>query len=179
MDIVLPIDPSSGRYLIYSINNFMKITELSNITAYHYSDNRLKIGDRIYSHQSTGKTFNLVWSLYKIIADELGIYFPKDYGYAYPSNHLENVTSLNLYTVSAPSNSVTSGNYNYSLYVTMAALGQLTDKTIKDMDRRILTRNRVIKERAKLYFLAKENIELISDLWIVVATVKTSRPLKK
>ena len=149
----------------------MKIRELLMTTGYHYSNVPLKINDIIISNQSNGRTYNLVWKFYKKVAGELELYFPGKFGYAYPISKNNLSTAKYHYAVTAPADKVTSGNFDYSLYVTMASLSSFMDRSIRDFDARLANRDQLIQNQAIQYFteIADINkVELISDRWRVL-----------
>jgi hypothetical protein len=132
-------------------------------------------GMMIISRQHLAHTHKIVHSLYKEVAESLGLYFPKEYGYAYPkkqgrylangSNHWQE------FTVEAQNGYVTEGNLNFSLYIAMARLGDFSDRTIVNLEDRLKNREMLIKKFAYQYFTEiadSENVEVISDRFIVV-----------
>ena len=145
------------------------------ITAYHYSTGRIATGELIKSNQHTQTSYNLVWGLYKEVADELGIVLPREYGYAYPTVHDHfkidgDHAPWKLFEVQAPKDSVIRGNLLFSVYKTMAELGGYVDRSIKVLAERLAKRDKQVKQCANLYFTKLdrlEDIELISDQWIV------------
>jgi hypothetical protein len=150
----------------------MRILDLQKETGYHYSREILKVGDTLISHQTNAKTYKLVWQLYKEIADELGVYYPDAFGYAYPMK--KTGFTQKLYIVNAPIDYVTRGNFDYSTYVTMANLSNFMDRSITNFDERLENRNQLIIQQAKTYFTSITDInrvELISDQWRVVKII--------
>jgi hypothetical protein len=145
------------------------------ITGYHYSTSIIATGEKIRSNQHTQTSFNLVWGLYKQVADELGIALPREYGYAYPAIR-DNFKPFGpdafwkMFVVSAPQSSIITCNLNYSVYKTMAELGGFVDRSIKALADRLAKRDVAVRKNAHAYFtnLADpKEIELISDQWIV------------
>ena len=145
------------------------------ITAYHYSTGHIASGDIITSNQHTQASYNLVWNLYREVADSIGIVLPREYGYAYPKprHHFEtegNNPRWRLFVVEAPQDSVIIGNLHYSVYKTMAELGGYVDRSIKSLTERLAKRDAQVRKAAKLYFTElsePDNIELISGNWLV------------
>lgn len=154
----------------------LSVMETYMISGYHYSPVRIPSGELVTSCQHTQNCFNLVWGLYKQVADELKIALPREYGYAYlmqrESLHIrEDEDGWNLHAVEAPESSVISGNLNYSVCVTMAELGAFVNRSIAILEERIANRNRQVREQALRYFTKLNNpydIELISDQWIIL-----------
>jgi hypothetical protein len=136
----------------------------------HYSPRTLLTGECLRSTQSKAQSFDIVWPVYKAVADELGLYFPKEYGYAYPidKTDLERFGRFSEHFVFAPDAQVTRGNYHYSVYVTMSSYIS-ADRALSLKDR-LVERTRLIRERAFTYFTEISSVnacELISDVWTV------------
>jgi hypothetical protein len=139
------------------------------VIGYHYSSEPIPLGDIITSDQHKAQTFSIVWEVYKEVADELGLYFPKEYGYAYQEN--QNRSFRFKYTVDADSRFVTRGHTQHSVYFTMAHLSHFMDRRIPSLAERLVNRRKLLKTQARHYFLSlhePENIEMISDQWCVV-----------
>lgn len=144
--------------------------------AYHYtSGETIPTGSTITSEQSSGSSkpyYDIVWPIYKKVADELGKYFPTEFGYAYPAkrSHMEHDPLV----VEAPDDCVTAGNFSHSVYVTIDICGNggMNDKSLP-LQQRLENRKRLIEAQAREYFDVKdpsdpERVELISDRWTVV-----------
>lgn len=138
----------------------------------HYSHSvLLALGKIITSEQTQQQTYKLVWDQFKTVADELGVYFPNEFGYAYPKlaepgRFTECATML----VEAPDDKVTRGNIDYSVYHVMAYLGQITNRKLP-LAERLEQRAAAIRDRARKYFTELDDeskIEMISDQWAVV-----------
>lgn len=143
------------------------------INGKHYSTKVIPSGSCITSLQSQAQSYKLVWGLYKQVADELGIYFPAVFGYAYTSNvgrpQFKHPT-WHEYDVLALPEKVTYGHLDYSLFAAMAYLGSLTDRSIVVLADRLVDRERQVKENALRYFTLlddPEKIEMISDSWVI------------
>jgi hypothetical protein len=138
---------------------------------YHYSPLTLETGRTVISRQGRAASYKHVWALYKRVADELGLYFPEEYAYAYPldKTDLARFESFSEHIVYAPDSNVTLGNFHYGVYVTMDSyLGAPRDLPLSE---RLVERDRRIVERAYTYFTEITNtnaIELISDKWTVI-----------
>jgi hypothetical protein len=137
----------------------------------HYAPHSLEIGTRIVSAQAKALSYDIVWSIYKAVADELGLYFPVQYGYAYPidKTDLDRFNRFSEHFVFAPDNQVTRGNYHYSVYVTMDSYMK-TDRSLP-LSERLAAREQLTRERAYIYFteISSVNVcELISDAWMVI-----------
>lgn len=139
---------------------------------HHYSSKVIKKADTIVSGQTTGLSYKLVWGIYKQVADELGIYMPVTFGYAYPTDvarpHFQRSDWLK-HQVEAPDEKVTTGNLDYSLMVTMSEWA-FADRNIKDLAQRLADREQRIRKCAESYFTKlgdPDKIELISDCWVV------------
>jgi hypothetical protein len=141
-----------------------------NMHAIHYSAHPLEIGSRIFSAQTKALSYDIVWPIYKAVADELGLYFPKEYGYAYPidKTDLDRFKRFSEHFVVAPDNQVTRGNFHYSLFVTMSSY-MSADRSLPLADR-LLAREQLTRKRAYTYFTEISSVnacELISDAWVV------------
>lgn len=140
----------------------MKENNMNNIF-YHYTSATLQRGDVIRSNQSNGKTYDLIWRIYQEVAKSLGYSFPQKYGYAY-GELKSRQSNTKCYRVT--SDKVIRGNFQYSLYTTMDCLGQLVDKKLQ-LQERLKSRDEAIRQRAVLYFKAEDNIEYISESFVV------------
>jgi hypothetical protein len=136
----------------------------------HYSPCKLEPGELIRSSQNKAQSFDIVWPIYKAVADDLGLYFPKEFGYAYPidKTDLERFERFPEHFVFAPDTQVTRGNYHFSVYVTMSSYIS-ADRSLS-LKERLIERERLIRERAFTYFTETASVnacELISDMWTV------------
>jgi len=139
--------------------------------AIHYSSKEIQPGSIITSAQSPSPTFNIVWPIYKQVADELGLYFPKAYGYAYVNRSLRSFEHK--YIVEAPIEYVTYGDYDHSLFVVMDRCNELVPGYRKlPLEERLRQRAIKIREESFAYFnftnIDPDHIEAISDRWIVL-----------
>lgn len=138
---------------------------------FHYSTRQIDTGDLIASRQGHATSYKHVWTLYKRVADELGLYFPEEYAYAYPldKTDLARFSSFSEHIVVAPDHKVTRGNFHFGVYVTMDSyLGAPRDLPLAE---RLIERDRRIVERAYTYFTEVNStnaVELISDEWKVI-----------
>ena len=137
---------------------------------YHYSTLVFEPGTIITSVQSVGETYKIVHGKYKEVANELGIYFPDNYGYAYKNIRTNShfVSAPN--EVFAPDDKVTEGNLNHSVLYVMYHLRSFIPRGIP-LEDRLCERNIVLRVEAKRYFTKldrDDEIELISDVWTVV-----------
>jgi hypothetical protein len=140
----------------------------------HYSGDKIEVGQVIRSHQSMGLTYQFVWERYKLVADQHGIFFPKEFGYAYPIDHDKRKIDY-VYLVEAPDDRVTRGNYEYSVYHVMATLNQRVGGRGLPLAERLALREKVVHAEAEKYFMignnkaydVKDKIELISDCWVI------------
>jgi hypothetical protein len=132
------------------------------IIGYHYSSEELNIGDIIKSSQHRERMFPLVHGIFKQVNPDL---FDTEWGYAYPERKDERMTSIkHCYLVKADSSRVIKGNFDYSVYYSMGCCQ--TDNSLP-LKERLLKREENLRERARLYFAAQDNIELISDSFII------------
>lgn len=143
------------------------------IAGKHYSTKGIPTGSTIISLQTQAQSYKLVWSLYKQVADELGIYFPDAFGYAYTTDvgrpQFKHPTWKE-YDVLTDQERVTYGNLEYSVFATMAYLRDLTDRGIVDLAERLADRAKNVKLNAHRYFTLLDDpsqVEMISDNWIV------------
>jgi hypothetical protein len=119
--------------------------------------------------QTHGSTFRQVWQAYKEVAVELGIYFPVEYGYAYPNVKDKFMSNVQLHEVSAPTKKITCGNLNHSLLISMNLLRDFTDRSLPLADQ-MHARHIRLKQEAFIYFTDlkdPDTFELISDAWVV------------
>ncbi len=135
--------------------------------ATHYSSNEIVGGSVIRSDQTKERLYRHVHAIYKGVADDLGKYFPDEYGYAYPIWTPRKKFPY-VYQVTAEASYVTAGNFNHSLYVAIARVSEFTDKRLP-LNQRVANRDGMIRQLAELYFAPGpvEYRELISDRWIV------------
>jgi hypothetical protein len=142
---------------------------IKQIEGIHFSSKILNVNDTIISKQHLGRTYKLVWDVYKQVAEELNKFLPYEFGYAYPINkNIDKFSRMNKYLVT--SDDVTIGNFNYSIYLTMDMLGSLVDRSLPLKDR-LIKRDILIRERAFNYFTKindVDEIELISNEWKVI-----------
>jgi|SRR5476651_254297 len=136
----------------------------------HYAPYPIETGNRIISRQGKALSYDIVWPIYKAVADELGLYFPKEYGYAYPldKTDLDRFKRFSEHIVLAPDYQVTVGNLHYSLFVTMSSY-MSSDRSLPLADR-LIARQQLIRERAITYFTETTDVntcEMISDAWVV------------
>jgi hypothetical protein len=112
-------------------------------------------------------SYDLVWNIYKSVADKLGLDLPKQYGYAYPYKKLIQ-SSLQCYKVVSTKKDVLKCDLNYSIPMTMGMLRELTNRSL-ELDERIKVRNDLIRSRAEKYFNSTNDVvsELISSNWII------------
>lgn len=137
--------------------------------AYHYSLNPLSKGEVITSVQHKYHSHKLVWDIYSDVAKTLGVYFPKEYGYAYPSVRSIFTPIATLHEVSAPKHLVTRGNLNHSVMISMNRLHDFSDRSLPLADR-LVKRAEALRDEAMTYFTKlddADSIELISDAWKV------------
>jgi CO dehydrogenase maturation factor len=104
----------------------------------------------------------------KKVADELGKYYPENFGYAYPEKREHFGSSYRCYVVTADENKVTKGNFNFSIYAMMAR-GFGSFKGISSLEERKLSIDTWIEASARTYFAAEgKDIEYISDCFEVI-----------
>jgi hypothetical protein len=138
---------------------------------YHFSPLQLETGTLVTSYQGRAASYKHVWTLYKRVADDLGLYFPKQYAYAYPIDKadLARFSRFPEHIVYAPDHKVTRGNYHYGVYVTMDSfMGAPRELPLAE---RLAERDRRIVQRAYTYFTevnSTDACELISDAWRVI-----------
>lgn len=105
--------------------HIIPFSDFETFTGYHYSSKKLKIGDIITSNNNKDggtnfygkwglKVYNKIWKAYKRVANQLNLYFPFTYGFAY-GEKLKHNRSGYMYVVKAPSNRVTKCNYDHSM----------------------------------------------------------------
>ena len=135
---------------------------------YHYSSEKLKIGETIISHQHKSQTYSLVWNIFNQYKP-----IPKEFGYAYPYER-ENRISKYLYLVET--DNFLRGNFNHSIYKSMDALSSqpFANKNIP-LKERLKMREVWLYNEANNYFshlYDEKQIELISENWIVKEILK-------
>lgn len=154
----------------------LQFDEFETFTGYHYSRQKLKVGDTITSmtHPISDKygpnVYNKIWTAYKTVANELGLYFPNTYGYAY-GEEKKHIINGYMYVVQAPSVKVTKCNYDYSMQLI------LENSFFSPMNLMYALKNRdALLKAAFDYFSPSDtkHIEYISDCFKIVEVVKLS-----
>lgn len=141
--------------------------------AVHYSKNPIETGAIITSIANSYGTYQYTWGVYKKVADELGIYFPENYGYAYPDARPE-FERYSEYKVEAPDEFVSRCSLACSVMVAMDIFSpsaiRRSNPQIKSLEERDAIRAKAISKIARQYFTPtnKCRIELISDKWVVI-----------
>jgi hypothetical protein len=131
---------------------------------YHYSKNLLNVGDTIKSNQAASSTYKLFHKYYAEVYHELTeLELPFNFGYAYPTPK-----TLNMNEYLVKSNNFIRGNFKYSIYAAMDMGYPSEIKRIKDLDEKKEAIKQHIKSLAHQYFKAEDNVELISDSFVVI-----------
>jgi len=146
------------------------------VKGYHYSSERLKVGDIITSDAQIYTTFQSTWDIYARVAKELGKYFPVSFGHAYPTiQERMNGCGGWWYELEADAEFVTPGNFDFSLMAAQDACApsaiRRENPHLKTLDERKAAREMMIEQWARKYFTLLDNpdkIELISDQWVIV-----------
>jgi hypothetical protein len=142
------------------------------VQGFHYTrgDLVLPAGATITSEQSTYKTWKRFHGIYAEVANELGRYYPAEFGYAYPIEKAHFGKKAQL--VEAPSEFITMGLFKHSVFVAMDMGFGPEFKQIKSLEERIAAQNAAIKARAYKYFdvtgAKMDSVEMISDRFSVV-----------
>ena len=136
----------------------------------HLSDTLLNVGDIITSKQSIEVMFPVLYDNYKKIANELNIYYPINFGYAYSIDKSYNADLFNhTYIVEAPIDCVTKGDYRFSIqllaensFFSPISLNYALKNPIK------------FSEHIKHYFdcIDSNYIEYISDAFEIIEIIK-------
>lgn len=127
----------------------------------------LKPGDIIKSNDSTYRYYDVLWPIYKEVADDLGLFFPETYGYAYPVGKHSGI----LVESNGP---VVKGYNEKSIGYVGAWMG--VNSFIRDVPRsmpleeRLALRKIRIKEFATGYFFPPDDrYEMLAEKWVVVS----------
>jgi len=132
---------------------------------HHYSKNEILLNSNIISDAYKLDHYDYVYSVYKKVADELGLYFPEKFGFAYSTNK-ELSGFKNKYIVSADKNKVTKCDFRFSLQILLEnsfyspiSLEYALDKESK----------KSLENHARMYFNCEDDnySEYISDSFIV------------
>ena len=129
----------------------------------HYSKNEILLESNIYSNAHKLIHYDYIHAIYKKVANELGLYFPYKFGFAYSLNK-DDIGFKHKYNIEANNNKVTKCDFRYSLQIL------LEDSFYSPLSLKYALKNpKHIENHAKMYFNCEDDnySEYISDLFIV------------
>lgn len=150
----------------------IQFEDFNTFKGFHYSDEDLEIGSTIISKidsltassKNYKKHYVTIWNVYKAVADKLGLYYPKNYGYAYPTER--EVFKKHAYLVTAPVHRVTKCDYRYSIQL------MFEDSFFSPMGLKYALNpenyNALVKHAYHYFTPEKHHIECISDAFTIV-----------
>lgn len=131
----------------------------------HFSKIDIGTGSIIISNASKLEYYDEIWSEYKKSADELGLYFPYDFGFAYSETKEDLKYHSKKYLVECENAEVTRCDYRYSMQIL------LENSFFSPMSLNYALKNRKeLKEHIENYFNCKDEefAEYISDKFLII-----------
>lgn len=160
------------------MQHFLPFSKHGIFEGFHYSKKDLKIGDTITSDLGNKNVehYDYLWQAYSDVANGLGLYFPKRYGYAYDvqksSQFPATVKSYDgslkeryhEYVVTVDSKYVTRCDYRFSILLILDN-GMLTPISLNYAMKH---RNALLKHAFEYFSPTREEyVELISDKFVI------------